>query len=47
MNKEAEKKEAQKVPFFVRFLEKQEPTLKADQKSLVGTIKYPSDNDEA
>jgi hypothetical protein len=46
MKKEAEKKDTQKVPFFVRFLEKQEPPRKADQRSMVGTSKYPSDVDE-
>ena len=45
--KKQEQQEAQKVPFFVRFLEKQETRAKPNAKAGVDqTLKYPSDSDE-
>ncbi len=46
MQKEIEKKEAPKVPFFVRFLEKQGTQKGADRKEPGVTQKYPSDFDD-
>ena len=44
MKQEEKKSQEQKVPFFVRFLEKQQ--VKSDAKSSERTLKYPSDSDE-
>ena len=46
MQKEAEKKEVQKVPFFARFLVKQEELRTGKWLEPVATTKYPSDSDE-